>query len=123
MWSKRGGALADQSENLDHAINSLLSPFTQPAGAGRAGVKGLRVAEYNQSMGDDRFQFIPDAGDERKALSVLTRVYRDIGLAAVAEALRLPTEGFEPDMIESLERGEFYLLPPAGALAQAGTDA
>jgi len=26
-------------------------------------------------------------------------------------------------MIESLERGEFYLLPPEGALAQVGTDA
>ena len=74
-------------------------------------------------MGDERFQFIPDAGDERKALSVLTRIYRDIGLAAVAEALRLPTDGFEPDMIEALERGEFYLLPQAGVLAQAGTDA
>ena len=69
-------------------------------------------------MGDDRFQFIPDAGDNRQALSVLTRIYRDIGLAAVAEALRLPTDGFEPDMIESLERGEFYLLPPGGGLAQ-----
>ena len=74
-------------------------------------------------MGEDRFQFIPEAGDERRALSALTRIYRDIGLAAVAEALRLPTDGFEPDMIESLERGEFYLLPPAGALAQVGTDA
>jgi hypothetical protein len=74
-------------------------------------------------MGDDRFQFIPDAGDERKALSVLTQIYRDIGLAAVAEALRLPTEGFDPDMIESLERGEFYLLPPDGELAQARADA
>jgi hypothetical protein len=85
--------------------------------------QSLRVSEFNQFMGDDRFQFIPDAGDDRKALSVLTRIYRDIGLAAVAEALRLPTEGFEPDMIESLERGEFYLAPPTGALAQAGTDA
>jgi hypothetical protein len=74
-------------------------------------------------MGDDRFQFIPDAGDERKALSILTRIYLDIGLAAVAEALRLPPDGFEPDMIESLERGEFYLLPPAGALAKSGRDA
>jgi hypothetical protein len=26
-------------------------------------------------------------------------------------------------MIESLERGEFYLLPPAGMLVSAGTDA
>jgi hypothetical protein len=74
-------------------------------------------------MRDDRFQFIPDAGETRRASSVLTRIYRDIGLAAVAEALRLPTEGFEPDMIESLERGEIYLLPPTRALVSAGTDA
>ena len=74
-------------------------------------------------MRDDRFQFIPDADDQRRANSVLTRIYRDIGLAAVAEALRLPTDGFEPEMIEWLERGEFYLLPPARALASAGTDA
>jgi hypothetical protein len=74
-------------------------------------------------MRDDYFQVIPDAGDERNAGSVLTRIYHDIGLAAVAEALRLPMEGFEPEMIESLERGEFYLLPPERVLAQAGTDA
>jgi hypothetical protein len=74
-------------------------------------------------MRDDRFQFIPDAGDQRRASSVLTRIYRDIGLAAVAEELSLSTEGFEPEMIESLERGEFYLLPPARALVHAGTDA
>jgi hypothetical protein len=75
-------------------------------------------------MGDNRFQFIPDAGDERGAGSALARIYRDIGLAAVAEALRVPTEGFEPDMIESIERGEFYLLPPStGAHAHAGADA
>ena len=74
-------------------------------------------------MRDDRFQFIPDADDERRASSVLTRIYRDIGLAAVAEALRLPTDGFEPEMIESLERGEFYLLPPTRAFVSAGTDA
>lgn len=74
-------------------------------------------------MRDDRFQFIPDADDGRRASSVLTRIYRDIGLAAVAEALRLPTEGFEPEMIESLERGEFYLLPPTRALVSAEIDA
>jgi hypothetical protein len=74
-------------------------------------------------MRDDRFQFIPDADDQRRASSVLTRIYRDIGLAAVAEALRLPTDGFEPEMIESLERGEFYLLPPTRAFVSAGTDA
>ena len=74
-------------------------------------------------MQDDYFHVIPDASDERSAGSVLARIYRDIGLAAVADALSVPTEGFEPDMIESLERGEFYLLPPAGALARATTDA
>ena len=74
-------------------------------------------------MRDDRFEFIPDAGDERRASSVLTRIYRDIGLAAVAEALRLRTGDFEPEMIELLERGEFYLLPPTRALAEAQTDA
>jgi hypothetical protein len=70
-------------------------------------------------MRDDFFHVIPDAGEERSASSVLSRIYHDIGLAAVAEALRLPTDGLEPEMIESLERGELYLLPPAGALAQA----
>ena len=74
-------------------------------------------------MRDEYFEVIPDAGDQRSAGSVLTRIYRDIGLAAVAEALRLPTDGFDPEMLESLERGELYLLPPTGALAHAGVDA
>jgi hypothetical protein len=74
-------------------------------------------------MRDDFFHTIPDAADRRGAGSALTRVYRDIGLAAVAEALRLPVEGFEQEMIESLERGEFYLMPADRALAQAGMDA
>ena len=71
-------------------------------------------------MRDDCFQAIPDASDERGAGCALTRIYRDIGLAAVAEALRLPTEGLEPEMIESLERGELYLLRPRHELARAG---
>jgi hypothetical protein len=74
-------------------------------------------------MRDDFFHFIPDAGDDRSGGSALTRIYHDIGLAAVAEALSLPAEGFEPEMIESLERGEFYLLPPVHALAEAEADA
>jgi hypothetical protein len=69
------------------------------------------------------FHFIPDADDERRAGSVLARMYHDIGLAAVAEALRLPWANFGPEMIESLERGESYLLRPRRELAQAGTDA
>jgi len=72
-------------------------------------------------MRNDHFGVIPDAGAERSAGSVLARIYHDIGLAAVAEALRLPANSFEPEMIESLERGELYLLPPA--LAGAETDA
>ncbi len=74
-------------------------------------------------MRDDCFHIIPDAGEERSAGSALTRIYRDIGLAAVAEALRLPAEGLEPEMIELLERGEFYLLPPDRALALAEASA
>jgi hypothetical protein len=71
----------------------------------------------------DDFYRIPDAGDERRAGSVLTRIYHDIGLAAVAEALRLASEEFDPEMIQSLQRGEFYLLPSGQELAQAGMDA
>ena len=49
-------------------------------------------------MRDDYFQVIPDASDQRSAGSVLARIYRDIGLAAVADALSVPAEGFEPDI-------------------------
>jgi hypothetical protein len=68
------------------------------------------------------FHVIPDA-DERRAGSVLARIYHDIGLAAVAEALRLPPADFAPDMIQSLERGDAYLLRPPRQLARTGTGA
>ncbi len=71
----------------------------------------------------DDFHIIPDADDDRRAGSVLARIYHEIGLAAVAEALRLPSVDFEPEMIESLERGEFYLFRPQRELARAGSDA
>ena len=71
----------------------------------------------------DDLNRIPDAGDERRAGSVLTRIYHDIGLAAVAEALRLAWDEFDPEMIQSLQRGEFYLLPSGPELAQARMDA
>jgi hypothetical protein len=67
----------------------------------------------------DDFDAIPDAADERSAGSLLMRIYHDIGLAAVAEALRLPSADFDPEMIQSLERGEFYLLPTSRELARA----
>jgi hypothetical protein len=67
----------------------------------------------------DDFDVIPEASDERSAGSVLTRIYHDIGLAAVAEALRLPPAEFDPEMTQSLERGEFYLLPTGRELARS----
>jgi hypothetical protein len=70
-------------------------------------------------MRNDYFEVIPEAATERGTGSVLARIYHDIGLAAVADALRLPADSFEPEMIESLERGELYLLPPALAEADA----
>jgi hypothetical protein len=69
----------------------------------------------------DDFYRIPDAGEERRAGSVLTRIYHDIGLAAVAEALQLGSAEFDPEMTRSLERGEFYLMPSSRELA--GVDA
>jgi hypothetical protein len=66
------------------------------------------------------FDVIPEADEERAAGSVLTRIYHDIGLAAVAEALKLSSAEFDPEMIRALERGEYYLLPHSRELAQAG---
>ncbi len=67
----------------------------------------------------DDFDVIPEAVDERSAGCVLTRIYHDIGLAAVAEALKLPPADFDPEMIQSLERGEYYLLPTGRELAES----
>jgi hypothetical protein len=71
------------------------------------------------SLRDD-FDAIPPKADQAEAGSVLTRIYHDIGLAAVAGALRLAAADFDPEMRESLERGEFYLLPFDPALAAVG---
>jgi hypothetical protein len=58
------------------------------------------------------FDAIPEADSQRRgAGSMLARIYHDIGLAAVADALDLLRAEFEPDLNRSLERGEFYLLP------------
>ena len=60
----------------------------------------------------DDFDAIPEADGQRHgAVSMLARIYHDIGLAAVAEALNLLRTEFEPDLSRSIERGEFYLLP------------
>ncbi len=65
----------------------------------------------------DVFDAIPEAVG--RSGSVLTRIYHDIGLAAVADALNLLCADFDPDMNQSLERGEFYLLPAHPELAKA----
>ena len=58
------------------------------------------------------FDAIPEASGQReRAGSVLARIYHDIGLAAVADALELLALDFDADMNLSLERGEFYLAP------------
>jgi hypothetical protein len=60
----------------------------------------------------DDFDAIPDpVGRHDGPGTMLTRIYHDVGLAAVAEALNLLTVDFDPDLKESLERGEFYLFP------------
>ncbi len=45
------------------------------------------------------------------------RIYHDIGLAAVADALNLLTVEFDPELKNSLERGELYLIPADPAIA------
>jgi hypothetical protein len=68
----------------------------------------------------DDFDAIPDAARGRAdAGSVLARIYHDIGLAAVADALDLLTGDFDPELNESLERGELYLLPGDSLVVQA----
>jgi hypothetical protein len=69
------------------------------------------------------FAAIPPEPGRRDAGSVLTRIYHDIGLAAVAEALNLPPGDFDLELKESLQRGEFYLLPSDPALAPVGAPA
>lgn len=55
---------------------------------------------------------IPDALESRAGRSrLLSRLYRDIGLAAVAVELELPAREFEPELEKSIERGSRYLEP------------
>jgi hypothetical protein len=42
---------------------------------------------------------------------LLSRLYRDVGMAAVAAELELNPEDFEPEVGEALARGARYLLP------------
>ena len=68
----------------------------------------------------DDFDAIPEADGQRdNAGMALARIYHDIGLAAVADALNLLNADFDPDLNSSLERGEFYLLPYDAPLGHA----
>ena len=65
------------------------------------------------------FDAIPEAAGPREGVgSMLTRIYHDIGLAAVADALGLMTAEFDADLTRSIERGEYYLIPPAPSPAR-----
>ena len=76
------------------------------------------------------FASIPDALETRAGRTrLLSRLYRDIGLAAVAAELRLPAREFDLEVGESIERGTRYLSPipwfsptrsPTGGRARAG---
>jgi len=58
------------------------------------------------------FSAIPDVIETRAGRSrLLSRLYRDIGLAAVAAEFELPVQEFEPELGEAVERGARYLAP------------
>jgi hypothetical protein len=60
------------------------------------------------------FDAIPEPEGQRVAVgSMLTQMYHDIGLAAVADALDLCAAEFDANLAHSIERGEFYLIPMA----------
>ena len=49
--------------------------------------------------------------------TVLSRLYRDIGLAAIAASLGLKPRDLDPELGEAVERGSFYLVREPQALA------
>ncbi len=61
---------------------------------------------------------IPEVLETRAGRTrLLSRLYRDIGLAAVAAELKLPAQEFDLEVGESIERGSRYLAtkPAVGA--------
>jgi len=54
---------------------------------------------------------IPEALEARAGRTrLLSRLYRDIGLAAVAAELQLPAQEFDLDVGEAIERGARFLV-------------
>jgi hypothetical protein len=48
---------------------------------------------------------------------LLSRLYREVGLAAVAAELNMQASAFEPEMAEAIERGASLLAPQRSILA------
>ena len=66
------------------------------------------------------FDAIPDPEGQRGAIgSMLAQIYHDIGLAAVADTLDLDAADFDQELAQSIERGQFYLIPVAASTALA----
>jgi len=61
---------------------------------------------------------IPDRIEVRAGRSrLLSRLYHEVALAAVAAELELPLEDFDPELEEALANETRYLAPPALDLA------
>ena len=61
---------------------------------------------------------IPDVIEAPAGRSrLLSRLYRDIGLAAVAAELELAGERLDPELEQSIQRGMRYLAPRPLAMA------
>ena len=48
-------------------------------------------------------------GGAVRASRLLERIYRDVGLAAVAHELELSADDFEPELSEAVKRGARYI--------------
>ena len=60
----------------------------------------------------DDLPAVPDVVEVPAGRSrLLSRLYRDVGLAAVAAEFDLPASAFEPELGEAVERGMRYLAP------------
>jgi FtsZ-binding cell division protein ZapB len=70
----------------------------------------------------DDFDAIPDPGGQRDTTgTMLTRIYHDLGLAAVAGAVNLRTVESDPELKDSLERVEFYPAPAESGSPMTGS--